>query len=60
MTDWKILAEKYQFLESEVIKIAVAIPSSTPGLQILVVASLAKNFEFNLYGNRSGGQNLII
>jgi hypothetical protein len=49
MTDWKILAEKYQFLESEVRKIAVAIPSSTPGLQILVVASLAKNFEFNLY-----------
>jgi hypothetical protein len=49
MSEWKILAEKYQFLESEVRKIAVAIPSSTPGLQMLVVASLAKNFEFNLY-----------
>jgi hypothetical protein len=35
MSDWKILAEKYQFLESEVRKIAVAIPSSTPGLQML-------------------------
>lgn len=49
MSDWKILAEHYQSLESEVREVAVAIPISTARLQIVAVASLAKNFEFNLY-----------
>ncbi|NJL82890.1 MAG: hypothetical protein HC890_07895 [Chloroflexaceae bacterium] len=49
MSNWKILAEHYQSLESEVREVAIAIPISTARLQIVAVASLAKNFEFNLY-----------
>lgn len=49
MSDWKALAEHYQSLEREVREVAVAIPISTAHLQMIAVASLAKNFEFNLY-----------
>jgi hypothetical protein len=49
MSNWKILAEHYQSIESEVREVAVAIPISAASSHIVAVASLAKNFEFNLY-----------
>ena len=49
MSDWKILAEHYQSLENEIREVAIAVPISTARLQIIAVASLAKNFEFNFY-----------
>jgi Family of unknown function (DUF5677) len=60
MSDWKILANQYHSLENELRKIAVATPISAPRLQIAAVASLAKNFEFNLYvtnQNQAGNLN---
>lgn len=49
MSDWKILGDQYHSLECELRKVAVAIPISTPRLQIVAIASLVKNFEFNIY-----------
>jgi Family of unknown function (DUF5677) len=60
MSDWKVLADQYHSFESELRKVAVAIPISTPRLQIVAIASLAKNFEFNLYvtnQNQAGNSN---